>query len=159
MISIIHNEKALINTIRYGAIIIIIMFSIFITNIFIKEKNKDFEMELQKIEEDYISKNKITIENIVNKIYSIIEVEKKIEEDEVKESIKERVNEVYSIIDGIYKQTIKDPNYSKEKTIKLIKESLRNMRFNDDLGYIFIYELDGKNILNSQYPKSAVYLF
>ena len=66
------------------------MFSIFITNIFIKEKNKDFEMELQKIEEDYISKNKITIENIVNKIYSIIEVEKKIEEDEVKESIKER---------------------------------------------------------------------
>ena len=94
MISIIHNEKALINTIRYGAIIIIIMFSIFITNIFIKEKNKDFEMELQKIEEDYISKNKITIENIVNKIYSIIEVEKKIEEDEVKESIKEHVNEV-----------------------------------------------------------------
>ena len=154
MISIIHNEKALINTIRYGAIIIIIMFSIFITNIFIKEKNKDFEMELQKIEEDYISKNKITIENIVNKIYSIIEVEKKIEEDEVKESIKERVNEVYSIIDGIYKQTIKDPNYSKEKTIKLIKESLRNMRFNDDLGYIFIYELDGKNILNSQYPEN-----
>lgn len=153
MISIMHNEKALVNTIRYGAIIIIIIFSILITNIFIKQKNKDVEIEFQKIEEDFITKNKIISENLVNKIHSFIEAEKKIEEESLKENVKQHVNEVYSVIEGIYNLSIKDPNYNKEKTIQLIKESIRNMRFNDNLGYIFIYELNGTNILNSQYSE------
>ncbi|MDZ7817589.1 MAG: cache domain-containing protein [Aliarcobacter sp.] len=67
--------------------------------------------------------------------------------------MKEEINQAYFVLEAIYNENIKDPNYSKEKTLKLFKESLKKMRFNDDMGYMFIYELDGTNILNSQFPE------
>ena len=62
MIKITNDEKKLINFIRYGAICLIVIFSFFITDIFIKEKNEYMQKEFQNIEDSYISKNKILIE-------------------------------------------------------------------------------------------------
>ena len=151
--NIFFNEKALLNYIKYGAIIIVVISSFIITNIFIEQKKEYLEKELEEIEKSFIRSNKIVTENLVNNIHNFIKVEKEIEEKELKKKIKEQVTQAYSVIEGIYNQSIKDPSYSKEKTIQLIKESVREMRFNNNLGYIFIYGLDGKNILNSQFPE------
>lgn len=153
MIHILNKERTLINSIRYGAIIIIIIFSFFTTNIFIKQESNTLKKEFQEIEKEFIFRNKIMTENLVNKIYSFVEVERQIGQKELKEKIKEQVNQAYSVMEAIYKQSIKKPDYSREKTIDLIKETIRNIRFNNDLGYIFIYETNGKNILNSQFPE------
>jgi signal transduction histidine kinase len=70
-------------------------------------------------------------------------------ENELKISLKEEVDKAYKIVDYIYYQNLDKP---KSEVIKMIKNALRTIRFNENRGYIFIYTLEGKNILNSAFP-------
>lgn len=153
MINSINKEKRVLNIIRFGAIALVLLFSTIITSILIKHHKENLEVDIQNIEESYISSNKIKIENLVKNIHNFIETEKRIEEDRLNSRLKEEVYQAYAMATAIYNETKDDPNFSKEKTIKLIKEAIRNVRFNDDIGYMFIYTMDGKNILNVQFPQ------
>ena len=103
------------------------------------------------MEENFLSSNKTVVENLVNKIYNLIELEKKFEKDDFDLEAKEEVYQAYSIVMNIYNEKIKEDNYSEEKTIESIKKALREIRFNND-GYLFIYTMEGKNILNGEFP-------
>lgn len=153
MINSINKEKRVLNIIRFGAIALVLLFSTIITSILIKHQNENLEVDIQNIEESFISSNKIKVENLVKNIHNFIETEKRIEEDRLNARLKEEVYQAYAMATAIYNETKDDPNFSKEKTIKLIKEAIRNVRFNDDIGYMFIYTMDGKNILNAQFPQ------
>ena len=104
--NIFFNEKALLNYIKYGAIIIVVISSFIITNIFIEQKKEYLEKELEEIEKSFIRSNKIVTENLVNNIHNFIKVEKEIEEKELKKKIKEQVTQAYSVIEGIYNQSM-----------------------------------------------------
>ena len=147
------NEKYILNTIRYGAIIIVVFFTILIATILIKHQEQTLRNDITNIEESFISKNKIRVKNIVDNTYEYIESEKKLENERLDKRLKEQVYQAYEIATAIYNETKNEPNFSKEKIIKLIKESIRNIRFNDNMGYMFIYTMDGINILNAQFPE------
>jgi signal transduction histidine kinase len=66
--------------------------------------------------------------------------------------LKEEINQAHQIASQIYLNNVNKPDYSKEKTLKLIKESLREIKFNIYNDYIFIYEMTGKVILNTKFP-------
>ena len=147
-----NKEKRLLNTIKYGVIGIIIILSFLITYVFIQEKKNELNSEMLLIEENFMSHNKSMVENLVNKTYRFIEVEKQIELEELKEEVKEEVKQAHLLALSIYNKNVEKPNYSKEQTIKEIKEALRTIRYNNNFGYLFLYELSGKNILNSEFP-------
>jgi two-component system, NtrC family, sensor kinase len=150
-LDLLNKEKNVINLIKYGAMSSIIIISIIIMLVSINEKNKDLNLEILKIEEDYLSLNKLMVENLVNKTYNLIELEKKFEKEDFDSEMKEEVYQAYSIAMNIYNERIKEPNYSEEKTINSIKNALKEIRFNND-GYLFLYKMNGDSILNTEFP-------
>ena len=149
--NLLNKESYIIKLIQFGAIVSIIIISIFITQIFIQEKQNTLDSDIKKMEENFLSSNKTVVENLVNKIYNLIELEKKFEKEDFDLEAKEEVYQAYSIVMNIYNEKIKEDNYSEEKTIESIKKALREIRFNND-GYLFIYTMEGKNILNGEFP-------
>jgi diguanylate cyclase (GGDEF)-like protein len=65
-------------------------------------------------------------------------------DDKLKNKLKIRVDMVYDIMMNIYKNHKDLPKY---KMVKIIKDTIREIRYNEDKGYFFIYSMDGVNIL------------
>lgn len=150
--TIFKNEKNIINFIKYGAIFTVLILSISITVLFITQKNSELEKDIQVLEKEYLVHNKTMTENLVNKIYTLIELEKEFERIDYHNEVKEEIAQAHAIATQIYLNNINKPDYTKEKTIKIIQEALRRFTFNVSEGYIFIYEMTGKVILNTQFP-------
>ena len=148
-----NSENIIINITRYGAVISLIIFTVLVTAILIVNQKEILKNDIENIEESFISRNKVKVENLVLNIDNYIEAEKKLEEERLNKKLKEQVYQAHAIATSIYNKTSKDSNYTKEEILQLIKESIRNIRFNDNLGYMFMYTLDGKNILNAQFPE------
>ena len=77
--NLLNKESYIIKLIQFGAIVSIIIISIFITQIFIQEKQNTLDSDIKKMEENFLSLNKRIVENLVNKIYNLIELEKDFE--------------------------------------------------------------------------------
>ena len=77
--TIFKNEKNIINFIKYGAIFTVLILSISITVLFITQKNSELEKDIKILEKEYLVHNKTMTENLVNKIYTLIELEKEFE--------------------------------------------------------------------------------
>lgn len=149
---LLKNENYILNIIKYGPIAFVIFVTFIVSAFFINEKYKSLEIEKERIEIKYIEENKNRVKSIVVRIHSLIEIEKNAALNELKQLVKTEVEQAYSIINSIYTKNLDTPNYSKEKTLDEIKTVLRNIRYLDNKGYFFIYELNGKNILNSEFP-------
>ncbi|WP_419764021.1 MAG: cache domain-containing protein [Arcobacter sp.] len=149
--NILKNEKSLLNFIRYGAIICIIVFSFIVIEVVIYQKKQEVNDEIKKQEEGYISHNKIMVENLVNKAHKLIDLEREFEKEDFKNLVKEEVYQAHAIATLIYNKNIKRADYSKAETIQIIKSALKAIRFNNN-GYIFIYKMSGENILNAGFP-------
>ena len=147
------NEKNIINFVKYGAIISLSIFSFIITQIFIQQKNEYLENDIKILEKTYIDNNKINIKDLVNTFHSLIDLEKKTQEEDFKNQIVLYVKQAHSIASAIYERDILKADYSKEKTIETIKLALKEIRFNNHFGYMFMYESTGKNIFNAEFPQ------
>lgn len=58
---IFNSEKKILNIIRFGAIIPILIFSCIITYILIDKKNKELKNGIDSIKNEYLEKNKVNI--------------------------------------------------------------------------------------------------
>lgn len=70
----------------------------------------------------------------------------------LRESLESRTYEAYALMTNIYEQNKED--HSKEEITKMIKDALREIRFNDGRGYFFIDTLEGDVILYPVYPEN-----
>ena len=68
---------------------------------------------------------------------------------ELQNELKQALSNAHNIATTIYNE---NRHKGDAVVIKLIKDALRNIRFNDDRGYFFIYERKGKNILHPKLP-------
>ena len=141
------NEKQLLNIIKFTPTIFILSISIIITIFLYINKENELEKEKTLIKNEYIQKNTQLIEKDVENLYEFIlkKTQEKKNRRKIKKSIKERVYEANNIALRIYNEN-KDSK-SKEEIIKMIKDALVDMRFNDGRGYIFIYTFDYECIL------------
>jgi len=139
------NEKSLINTIKYAPSIFIISLSIIITLFLYYEKQKELDAEKKSIEEEFIKKNKESVKTEVENLYDLIIRTQSKTEEKLKNSIRQRVLEANNIALRIYNEN-KDTK-TKDEIIKMIKDAIVDIRFNDGRGYIFIYDFDYNCIL------------
>lgn len=144
-----QNEKKILNLIKLAPTFIILV-SVITIYIIIDSNNKNLDSFIKKIEQELIEKKKLLVKREVERVHSYINNETKRVKLEIKLDIKKRVNEAYSIINSIY-QNNKEKD---EKVIKkLIFDALREIRFNKNRGYYFIYTIDGINKMHPILPK------
>ncbi len=146
------NEKNILNVVKYGAIVSVLVFSIIITNVFINQKNQDLKNDIQTLKTNYLNQNKKIIKNEVYKVTALINDEIKKSEDTLKQFIKKKVYEAYKVADILYKEESKDIDnsghrHSKEHILNTIKHALTGMSYNNDRGYFFMDRVDGVKIL------------
>jgi signal transduction histidine kinase len=139
------NEKQLLNIVKFSPPLFIISISIIITFFLYLEKQHELEKERISIENQYIKENKELVQKDVENLYDFIIKTQKTIEEKLKKSIKERVIEANNIANRIYNEN-KDTK-TKNEIIKIIKDALVDIRFNDGRGYIFIYTFDYECIL------------
>ena len=92
----------------------------------------------------------IAKENIDN-LYDYIIAEQKDTVQSLKESLILRVHEAHAITTNIYNE-FKD-KYSREEITLMIRSALKDIRFNNQRGYFFVYDKTATNIIHPLIPR------
>ena len=140
------KEKQFLKIIKFMPSIFVIFFSIFVILFLYFENKNTFNEEKKDIEEKYILENKENIKEEVSRVYSFIKQLQKSTEQELKNSVKNRVYEAHGIATGIYEK-YKDTK-TNEEIFELIKIALGSLSFNDGRGYIFMDDVYGNKLLH-----------
>ena len=138
------NEEKLLKIIKYTPSLMVIIVSLITISIFFIEKNNSLEKEKQKIYQEHTKKNEELIKQKVDEVHSYIQREKELTTSELKKSLENEVENAYKIAYSIY---MKNKDLDKNRVKKLIIDALREIRFNDGRGYLFIYDKQGINHL------------
>lgn len=109
-----------------------------------------FNQQSEEYKQEFINNQQVTIKNEVNRQIDYINYMRSQAEEKLKENAKSRTYEAYDIAMNIYDQN--KGKKDKQEIQGLIKDTLRNIRFNDGRGYYFIDTLEGNVIL---YPVQA----
>jgi signal transduction histidine kinase len=139
------NEKEILNIIKYLPVFLTLLISGILTFYLYFQNIEKFEKESKILESRYININKELIKFQIVKIKQNIIIEKNNQILKLKKELKEQVENAYSIAFSIYKNNL---NKNEEEVTKLIKDALREIRFNQKRGYLFVYSRNGKNILH-----------
>ena len=137
------DEQKILNFIKIFPLTII-CFSIIVTYLIISDNNNKFEFEIEKIQIESKNQKKELIKSEVTRVYQLIENEENETIERIKSNIKQHVHDAHTIATSIYNN---NKNKPKDEVIKIIKDALRDIRFNDNRGYLFVYDTNGKNIL------------
>lgn len=148
---IFNSEKKILNIIRFGAIIPILIFSCIITYILIDKKNEELKNEIDSIKSEYLERNKTNVKKEVDRVVDSINYEINKSEESLKFLLKEKVYEAHSIATNIYKEEsdfMKNGHaHSQDHIFETIKNALGGMIYNNGRGYIFINDRNGVNLL------------
>ena len=146
-----NSEKKILNIIRFGAIIPILIFSCIITYILIDKKNEELKNEIDSIKSEYLERNKTNVKKEVDRVFDSINYEINKSEESLKFLLKEKVYEAHSIATNIHKEEsdfIKNGHtHSTDHIFETIKNALGGMIYNNGREYIFIDDRNGVNLL------------
>ena len=145
------SEKLLLKLIRYLPAFFILLLSTNLTYFLSQKHLQNLEVEKEHIKEQYIDEHKNMIQADIETLQRYINEELLNSEQALKRKIKREVDNVHKIMTSIH------AHYKETKTeaeiTELIKEAIRTIRFNDERGYLFIYKLNGVNVLHPTKPK------
>jgi len=163
------NEKQLLHLIRYALPLLIFLLSIIITTFLYVDTKDEFDKMRKNIEEKFISEKKQIIKDQISNLSNYIVSEQRDIVENLKKSLIERVHEAHIITTNIYNQ-YKD-THTKEEITLMIRTALKDIRFNNQRGYFFVYDnkainiihplipqLEGKNLINHQDTKGVYVL-
>ncbi len=111
---IFQNEKQLLKIIKYTPSIFILTISIITLAIQFAENNRTFEIEKEKIRTEFTTRNRNIIKQEITEVYDFIKREQQSTKKELKESLKNAVDNAYAIANTIYQNNLdKDPVFIK----------------------------------------------
>ena len=139
------DEKKLLTFIKYAPILFVLITSLLMTLLLIKNIEEESIHEINKITELYVNPRNQIIKEKVIALYKYIQYKEKNAINDLKNNLKEKVYAAHTMATKIYLNN-KDTK-SKNEIINLIKYYLKDIRFNDGRGYIFIDDIDGNKIL------------
>lgn len=129
------NEQTILKIIKFTPLLFIISISAILIIFLYSEYKTSYIKEKQLLEKEFVEFNKNLIKNNVDTVYNTVLEMQQNTENELKKSIKQRVYEAHSIATNIYNEN-KDKK-EKQEIIKMIKDALAKIRFNDNRGYFF----------------------
>ena len=144
-----EDEKKLLFAVKIIPLVIFFCLAVIVTLLALYIHKTNYNNEIEKVKSEYFKNEKEILKQEVIKIHNNIQNEKELTEEHLKSNIKSKVNEAYAVMNNIYRQ---NKTKSKEEILKLIKDALRDIRFNDNRGYYFMYKMDGTNLLLPTLP-------
>ncbi|MDN5354147.1 MAG: hypothetical protein PWQ09_903 [Candidatus Cloacimonadota bacterium] len=109
--------------------------------------HRRYKKDLQEFRNSYMESQKNRVKHEVENALRYINFKKAQTEQQLKEQLKKRVYEAYSIAQNIYEEN--KQTKSKAEIKKLIIDALRPIRFNNDRSYYYIVNLQG---VQQMYP-------
>jgi len=135
--------------IRYF-LVILSLTSIIVIIFLILFSNYQFNKNIESTKADYLEYQKKITKSKVEDVIENINFAVSKSRNKAKEIVKYQMEMAVNIANNIYRKNIN--LYGVEDVKKIIKESLREIRYNDGRGYIFILDLNGNEILNGDRP-------
>ncbi len=113
----------------------------FIGYLWISNQYQYLERDGEHFAQEYLALQKQEIEARVHSIKHYLQSENKLANNKLKTELQQRVDQAYQIAESIY---LSQQGKNADADIKnMIYAALRDLRFNQDRGYYFIYTLDG----------------
>ncbi len=146
-----NDEHQILQIIKYTPPFVILLASIFITLLLYSDYKNTLNNEKKRIQAEYIQEQKLIIKQNIQTAVKFIENQYNKTEAQLKKNLQRKVANAKVIAQGIYEKNkgIK----TKAEITQMIKEALRQIRFYDGRGYIFIHQIDGVNILHPILPQ------
>ncbi len=139
-----EDEQKLLLSIKIIPLILFLLMAIIGTSVVLYIHKTNFNNEINKVKTTYLTSEKEYLKQEIIKVRNNIINEKELTEETLKINIKEQVNQAYAIINNIYNQ---NQTKSKKEIVNMAKDALRDIRFNDNRGYYFMYKMDGTTLL------------
>ncbi len=109
-----------------------------------------FENEMHYMRTTYLAERRAELKRETLRAYAFIKYMLSQTDDRLRETLKARVYEAYSIAENIYEEH--QNRYNIEEIKRMIKEALRPVRFHKGRGYYFAFGLDGVETLFAANP-------
>ncbi len=139
------NEKKLPYLILILPVLSLLLSMFLFIIIYVNQQKKIANRNIEYIEKLYV-KHAINIEkNKIKTAFDIVLSDYEHIDEVLKPKLRERVDIAYRIIMNLYKD---NRGLNKEKITKIIKEAICPIRFDNNEGYFFIYNMEGVNILS-----------
>jgi biopolymer transport protein ExbD len=132
------NEKQILLLIKYALPVFMLTLSIIITTFLYFNNKTELAISKEKTKRELLENKKQIIKEQVNNISNYIMEEQQYTEDRLKESLIKRVHEAHKITTNIYNQF--NETHSKKELTLIIKTALKDIRFNNNRGYFFVYD-------------------
>jgi len=129
--------------------LLVIAFAVMAIVIVVNNNKIQLETELQTLRQDFISSRKSMMKAQVEQLVQQIRYEQSSTESILKTDIKAQVYQGHTIASQIYQNNRHLPE---AEVTELIKNALREFRFNNGRGYFFIYKTDGESIMHPIVP-------
>lgn len=146
-----RKKISLINNIQLIFLGSILLLSGIFLIIQISSHNTKFKRQSEFIQENYSDEQKAIVKREVERVVNLINSQITSMDKHVEEIIKEKVYEAYAIAENIYNQN--SGIASDSEIIKMIKDALRPIRFENNRGYFFITSYSGLEILFADRPE------
>ena len=119
--------------------------------LFIIKKVDTMNKELLRSEQEFIAEQRQLLKKDVEILVKRVESRRLSVAKLMQERLQERVTDVRKIVSGIY-QTMHG-RFPEKEVQEVIREAIRPLRFNQDMGYFFILTLEGRAILYPVAPE------
>ena len=144
------NEKLILNVIKYFPSFFILLFAIITSITIYNEHQENVINEKNQIKNQYLKESKKEIKILVETTDKLIMDIRKDSILNLKKELKDQVTNAYRIANTIFNKY--KNKKTKEEITELIKTALKNIRFNKERGYLFIYEMNATTIMNDKFP-------
>ncbi|WP_246046980.1 bifunctional diguanylate cyclase/phosphodiesterase [Colwellia ponticola] len=146
---IVHDEK-LLQLIKVIPPVIVTIFACIAIFIVINHNRTQLTADIESLQKNFIASEKEMIKAQVKQLVQQTSYERDSTEALLKNDIKNYIYQAHNIATSIYKENQHKPE---QEVKRLITTALRDIRFNEQRGYFFIYSVDGQSILHPILPQ------
>lgn len=143
------NDNKLLRLIRFAPVVLIVIFSLSVNFIVIKDNQVKAQHSIDSLRTEVIDRQKNSIQQHVELVANEIQFQKTHTRQALEVQAKERVYEAHAIATSLYNTNLEK---SKAEITKLISEALRPIRFFNQRGYFFVFQMDGINVMHGLRP-------
>lgn len=144
-------KRCFTQTVRLWGILLLLALGVLIVALDVNSSYRHARDMAAQMREDYVAGQRRLIKSEVERVVSLIDTESRRIVGQSQTQLKQRVDEAYAIVEGIYEQyrTTK----SSDELRRIIIEVIRPIRFDDGNGYYFINDMAGNVQLFADHPE------
>jgi PAS domain S-box-containing protein len=141
-----HREEAQIGRLFFGATTLIVtFFALSLTGFFVFGQYRDFAAASRRMEETFMADQRDRLKREVHRALDFVRREQERMDRQIRTELREQTQKGRAVARAILAET--RGRLSRPEIEVLIRESLRDIRFNDGRGYFFIDHIDGTCVL------------